>query len=377
MEIVYVYTKKRSEFGKQCMFSDKNSELIVDIQPNPEYLNDYIEKNPIHRGIQISQEMSEHEVNTERNSVDVKGINHTEGGWPKDVNPQEQDQVLRFRKKVEKDENYTSTMLNLGTVSFILASVIHSFQTMEHFIKQNNAVDIYEPYFEDADMIEAEETPSAKIVNVFRDPYEVKRGVNHISWYPEDSSKLAAAYCITEFQAAPANTSSNSLIWDINNPNNPELTLMPVSPLVCVEFNPKDSHALIAGCYNGQLALFDRRKGSHPVDTTTLEHSHRDPVWKVIWIQSKTGSECFSTSTDGLALWWDVRKLSEPIESMYLDPTKKQDPSAAQGCYVLEYEPTIPTKFMVGTEQGTIIQCNRKGKTPAEKISGVFPGTFE
>ena len=26
------------------------------------------------------------------------------------------------------------------------------------------------------------------------------------------------------------------------------------------------------------------------------------------------------------------------------------------------------TKFMVGTEQGVVISCNRKGKTPAEKI---------
>lgn len=33
-----------------------------------------------------------------------------------------------------------------------------------------------------------------------------------------------------------------------------------------------------------------------------------------------------------------------------------------------------PTKFMTGTEHGHIIACNRKGKTPAEKIVGVYPG---
>ena len=37
------------------------------------------------------------------------------------------------------------------------------------------------------------------------------------------------------------------------NPNKPELTLKPVSPLVCVEYNPKDSHVLLGGCYNGQI----------------------------------------------------------------------------------------------------------------------------
>ena len=29
---------------------------------------------------------------------------------------------------------------------------------------------------------------------------------------------------------------------------------------------------------------------------------------------------------------------------------------------------------MVGTEQGTIMACNRKAKTPAEKIVAVYPG---
>lgn len=39
----------------------------------------------------------------------------------------------------------------------------------------------------------------------------------------------------------------------IENPNKPELALKPVSPLVCLEYNPKDPHILIAGCYNGQI----------------------------------------------------------------------------------------------------------------------------
>ena len=34
--------------------------------------------------------------------------------------------------------------------------------------------------------------------------------------------------------------------------------------------------------------------------------------------------------------------------------------------------PPQPTKFMVGTEQGIVISCNRKGKTPAEKIVCTF-----
>ena len=40
-----------------------------------------------------------------------------EGGWPKDVNPAEVEQVIRYRKKVEKDEMYMNTIQQLGNVS--------------------------------------------------------------------------------------------------------------------------------------------------------------------------------------------------------------------------------------------------------------------
>ena len=119
------------------------------------------------------------------------------------------------------------------------------------------------------------------------------------------------------------------------------MTLKPVSPLVCLEYNPKDSHILIGGQYNGQIAYWDTRKGSQPVEMSPIEHSHRDPAYKTIWLQSKTGTECFSASSDGQVLWWDTRKLGEPTEKLYLDPTKKQDFTKAQGAMSLEYEPTM------------------------------------
>jgi len=33
-----------------------------------------------------------------------------------------------------------------------------------------------------------------------------------------------------------------------------------------------------------------------------------------------------------------------------------------------------PTKFMVGTEQGVILSCNRKAKNPQDKITAAFTG---
>lgn len=87
MEIQYVYTKKRADFGRQCIFQDRPAELHVDITPDASLLDDFIERDPVDSGIQCVQEMSEHDVNTERFETDSRGINHAEGGWPKDINP--------------------------------------------------------------------------------------------------------------------------------------------------------------------------------------------------------------------------------------------------------------------------------------------------
>ena len=65
MEIVYVYTKKRADFGKQCNFTDRAAELHVDIPPDPSLMEGFLERNPVDMGVQHVQEMSEHEVSFE------------------------------------------------------------------------------------------------------------------------------------------------------------------------------------------------------------------------------------------------------------------------------------------------------------------------
>ncbi|CAF4272299.1 unnamed protein product [Rotaria sordida] len=66
--------------------------------------------------------------------------------------------------------------------------------------------------------------------------------------------------------------------------------------------------------------------------------------------------------------------LSKPFETLILNIEKKCQLDHALDAMSLEYEPTISTKFMVGTEQGRIVLCNCKGKSDAEKIANVFLG---
>jgi dynein intermediate chain 2 len=47
-----------------------------------------------------------------------------------------------------------------------------------------------------------------------------------------------------------------------------------------------------------------------------IEHSHHDPVYEVYWVQSKSGTQAVSASTDGRLLFWDVRKFAMPTDQV-------------------------------------------------------------
>lgn len=43
-------------------------------------------------------------------------MNHIMGGWPGDVDPRDEDQVARFKKKIQKDESFINSIKKLGSV---------------------------------------------------------------------------------------------------------------------------------------------------------------------------------------------------------------------------------------------------------------------
>ncbi|NXY25491.1 DNAI2 protein, partial [Atrichornis clamosus] len=374
MELRFEYTRKRSDFGRPCNFSDHLAEVTVDIPPDPSLAADFIPQDPVDFSVQHGPVMAVHEVNTERAQVASQGVNHVEGGWPKHIDPRNSELTTRFREEVEREEVYTRSVLRLSSL-------------MEHCIRQNNAIDIYEEYFaEEEEEDEEEEHPSAKTINGFanqpllaalspqRDPNVTKRMVTHLSWHPDDNKAVAVAYCSLDFQDNRKDMSFDSYIWDLESPYSPELTLKLSSPVVTLEYNSKDWHHLLGGCYNGQIVYWDTRKGGLPMEITPVELSHRDPVYGACWLPSRTGTECFTASTDGQVLWWDIRKLSQPSERLILDITREEQLKNALGAISLEFASTMPTKFLVGTEQGTIIGCNRDAKTPPDKIANIFSG---
>lgn len=80
------------------------------------------------------------------------------------------------------------------------------------------------------------------------------------------------------------------------------LMLKKETPHDCQNFSlqaAKPVSLLTFPSFSSPPACWDTRKGSLVAELSTIEFSHRDPVYGTIWLQSKTGTECFSASTDG------------------------------------------------------------------------------
>eukprot|EP00979_Chaetoceros_neogracilis_P018491 scaffold10662_cov308-Chaetoceros_neogracile.AAC.1 len=370
MEVAYLYSKRRSEFGKKCNFANGETQILESILPTKEYDEQYVQQNPCDKAVVTIPNMSEAYVNTESVVMKNTSMSHTEGGWPKDVDFTESSDVTRFRKKAEKDESYLSAMRTLVPIA-------------ERCMKQNNTVDIYEQYFEDDAFEHCSGPPSAKGLAVFRDPSPVKRTATSIDWHPEiSSSKIAVSYSIMNFQDDrfdDPNLSKQSYIWDVTNSNKPFLELHPSSHLTCLRFNPKNTDTLVGGCYNGLITYFDLRKPNgiagtcSPLDTSILEKSHHDPVSDVYWVSSKTGHQCASVSTDGKMMWWDTRKLDEPLDSILLC-SDINNGGVTLGGSSLEYNGEAgPTKYLVGTEEGAVVSLNLRNRKTNNGVS-VYDG---
>lgn len=117
-------SKKAGLLQKPVKFVDVNGRIDEAIAPNNALWEQYIDRNPVHRCIQVAADCSMHEINTFRAEYLSQGMNHFEGGWPKDINPAENDQTMRFRKKIEKDDTYINSVLGLCQVILVYSASV-------------------------------------------------------------------------------------------------------------------------------------------------------------------------------------------------------------------------------------------------------------
>ncbi|CAH1645244.1 unnamed protein product [Spodoptera littoralis] len=363
MDITSAYGVKRGSMGRQVMFCEQPTVLCDSIAPDPAEARRYILRNPVHATVQHAPCFAEHHLNTIRADYTNSGANHSEGGWPEYVNIHDPEATQRYRRKLEKDDGYIRCVMNLTP-------------ELEHYVYQNNAIDMYQTYYTELKQYPKLEESDCRTVNIFRDklPHSGRRSVSSISWQPEGGYRFAVSYVDVDFNRNNLSP-IEAYIWDVEQSTSPETTLEPPCPMIDLQFNPREPSVLAGALLNGQVAAWDRRSARAHVMLCPPHVAHRDAVRNVLFINAKSGAELFSGGVDGAIKWWDLRYFTEPTEELILDLAKaneQQTLTNSMGVSSLEFEHTIPTRFMVGTEVGMVITGNRKGKTFAEKLPGKF-----
>ncbi|XP_065360581.1 dynein intermediate chain 3, ciliary [Calliphora vicina] len=378
----FIYSRERRRFGRQCMFSDRNQKMLS-IHPSQRLRLHYILRNPVNTSTQLSDQKASSVMETENVAFGEHGMYHYEGGWPKEVNLNDEESTLRHRKKIEREDNWGSQVTNLIYQSGDVVEI-------------NNTVNIYQEFFNDlpAELCEEiKELFEARQKNIFHDPVvALPRPITVIDWAPSDTKRFLVLHTNIPLQREQAGEEkrrsitkdkkesiiglirlkdcsfNNFYIWDLENPLKPMVVFKCDEMVLKTFFCPKDDNWLAGGLWSGKVCIWDARSGNMPVNICPLEAAHREAVPAVCWVHSKTNTEFYTGSYDGSVKFWDGRDLDTPLQEILLDPimTDEQSRDRAQGVTVLEFEYTIPVRFIAGSDMGSIFVGNRKGMTPME-----------
>lgn len=86
----------------------------------------------LHRSPAIPPFTTSLQMQTVRKVTKEMGMLHSEGGWPKEINVKDEEAVQRFRRRVEKDENWVPRMKKLTDVSRFEISIIKYVLALYH-----------------------------------------------------------------------------------------------------------------------------------------------------------------------------------------------------------------------------------------------------
>lgn len=340
----YHYTKERRNFGRQFFLTDRYF-CLANYPSDKGQFSEYIRRNPITVSTQLSVSQSGQEANTENKTLESIGICHKEGGWPKDVNIADEEQVARYRKRIEREDQYEIQLRR------ILVPTLAA-------MNQNSAVNVHEDYFKVETQTSERKSTSTKTIFHFSDPAESYRSASNINFSPNGADMVVAYADMT--YPFDRKSSTSSYIWNIEYSQNPKLELVPISavPLTQLQYNGRDEFIVAGGLSSGCVCVYDTRIGGKAQGESQMEFSHQEPVSSLQWIQSKTNTAFFTGSCDGHVMWWDIRSLKQPSDLV----------QCGSGCTILEFNYSMPMSFLVGTDDGLLWYGNRRGATIEERL---------
>ena len=341
-------SKRLASLGRAVEFTDQAASVSCEVRPDRDLERNYVRSARVERASQAGGEVSAATINTVRREFSSQGMNHSEGGWPRDVNTSDPDQKTRFRRKIEKEDDFIEVTRQLA-------------RETEKYVRQNNSINVFEEYFTGVDLATDQKPTSIASVSVFKDPIcsAGSREISQVSWSPS-GGRIMLGYCNTGYLAYyQRDIDKTSLVFDINNPLRPVVTISPESALVSVQFSRREEESLAAGCLSGDLVVVDTRQGGSPHTTLSPPHSMGDPVTGLAWLNTKTGLDLVATLGDGRVARWDLRNTAVPTSLLDLN-TDREAGLARFGATGLSYDPNLPYRYLVSTDLGTVFSLSLK-----------------
>lgn len=178
------------------------------------------------------------------------------------------------------------------------------------------------------------------------------------------------------------------MIFSIKNNFFPEIKYKTESGVMSLDFSSVEPSLLVAGMYDGTVAVYDLRlKSFKPMILSDIRHQkHMDPVWQVKWYYEKGQEDMvfYSISTDGKIFKWSFFKNKNSFEQeeiITFKYTDTQNELSNQGVELEEKEKgeenlifgnsggmcldfnkhdDFKHLFVCGTEEGHIYLCSVK-----------------
>ena len=288
-------------------------------------------------------------------------MNHTEGGWPREVKLANAESKNKYIRKIEKEEMFKYTVIKLA-------------ESVDDVLKQNQTLNNMEQkYFEKSinDELESRRGITGKAVTIvakFKDFSKRRRPVSDVSWQ-KLTNTVAVAHCSPQFLGCHGESVQDMYLCDINHTAAPKTVFQSPSHTTSLDFNDKQCSLLASGCYDGSVCWYDDRSYPLPCGATPFADSHRDAVFGVKWV-GKSGMEFLSGSQDGIIKWWDIRKFGKSYKELKIGVENADD--IGEGITCMTYEPTIPSNFMVGTAQGNVLACKVQSKEGVPQILNIW-----
>ncbi|ALC41273.1 CG9313 [Drosophila busckii] len=267
------------------------------------------------------------------------------------------------RQKKFKDKTALAKQLN--------AKYLRCWQILERMINQNIFDDIGMDYRYWEDPADEYREGEGNLLPLWKFQYEKtkKMNVTDIVFNPSYYDLFAVCFGSHDFLKQP--NEGYLCFFTVKNPSFPDYIIQTDCGVMCCDIHPNYPFLTVIGLYDGNVAVYNIRENCKTPLYVSRGNKckHGECVWQLKWGPDMTDGEInfYSVSSDGTVFNWILMQNKlwvTTIIRLYLEENGTADgPDGTKvtlrdGGSCLQFHPTNPGVYLVGTECGFIYKCS-------------------